>query len=120
MKALLLTLCMFGDFSEEKFVAATNLYNVTWTWYREKRVASSMVYYHSLHLMRAEIDLKRKVVEAHRAHLGRMLMMQDLVFQLRALGRKNQLEIAELQFYIAEARGWIQKDTAVSRRRMQP
>lgn len=111
MKTLILTLCLLGNLEEDKYVAANNLYNITWNYYKEKRVGSAGVYWHSKYLLQAEIELKHNIVEAHKHHLARMLEMQDIVLKVKALGRSNTLEVAELKFYIAEAKLWLVRET---------
>jgi hypothetical protein len=99
-----------SDLAQARFDAASKLYDTTWSYYRQKRAGAPSVYFASIRLLAAELDLsarRDKHIAAHEHHFSRVKKLQDLVLKIKDLGRANNMETVEVTFFVAEAEYWL-------------
>ncbi len=99
-----------AELAQARFDAANKLYDTAWSYYRQKATSTGSVYFTSIRLLRAELDLSDKRdnhIAAFEHHLCRVKKLQALVAKVQAIGRVNTLEATEVNYYRAEAEFWL-------------
>jgi len=99
-----------ADLAQARYAAANKLFDTAWSYYRQKGTGTGFVFFASVRLLRAELDLSDKRdnhIAAYEHHLCRVKKLQALVAKVQALGRVNTLEATEVNYYRAEAEFWL-------------
>lgn len=99
-----------ADLAQARYDAANKLYDTAWSYFRQKATDTGFVFFASLRLLRAELDLSDKRdnnIAAYEHHLCRVKKLQVLVEKVQALGRVNTLEASQISLYRSEAEYWL-------------
>jgi hypothetical protein len=88
---------------ERRLNAAQKLYDISWVYWREKRIYAPTLYSCSLELLRAERDLRQDAAgwqAAFEAHEKRFKQMESLIQELqRKRVVTSSLDVAAVEYY---------------------
>jgi hypothetical protein len=99
-----------ADLAKARYEAANKLFDTAWDYYRQKVANAGFVYFASVRLLEAELDLGNKRenrIVAFEHHLCRVKKLQAMVAKVQGLGRVNTLETSQISYYRSEAEYWL-------------
>lgn len=101
--------------AEARYKAAVKQYELVWSYYRQDRVDSFMVYYWSRLVLESQQDLSDAKVDriaALQAHDDRLKKLEALVQRVRKLGFAYSSDVGATTYYRLEADRWLEKAQA--------
>jgi hypothetical protein len=101
--------------AEARYKAALSQYERVWSYYRQSRTDSFMVYYWSRLVLDSQRDLsdaKADRIAALKAHDDRIRRLQDLITRVRKLGFAYSSDVGATTYYRLEADRWLEKAKA--------
>lgn len=101
--------------AEARYKAALKQYEQVWSYYRQSRTDSFMVYYWSRLVLESQQDLSDAKVDriaALKAHDDRLKELESLIQRVRKLGFAYSSDVGATTYYRLEADRWLEKATA--------
>jgi len=101
--------------AEARYKAAVKQYEQVWSYYRQDRVDSFMVYYWSRLVLESQQDLSDAKVDqiaALQAHDDRLKKLEALIQRVRKLGFAYSSDVGATTYYRLEADRWLEKAQA--------
>lgn len=101
--------------AEARYKAAVKQYEQVWSYYRQSRTDSFMVYYWSRLVLESQQDMsdaKADRIAALKAHEGRIKQLEALILRVRKLGFAYSSDVGATNYYRLEADRWLEKAEA--------
>jgi hypothetical protein len=101
--------------AEARYQAALKQFDRVWSYYRQDRTDSFMVYYWSRLVLESQQDLsaaKADRIAALRAHDDRIKRLESLILRVRKLGFAYSSDVGATAYYRLEADRWLEQAEA--------